>query len=276
MLKLLKYELRKARTPILILFGLTAVAEAYYLAGLYLLDENEAHVPIALLLMLGLAMAAWIVVLVRGVTSYSGELKSRRAYLIFMTPHSTRKIMASKFLFTLLLSAIVCVTGGLLCVVDFRLLLSRLGAYEEFIADLNEALTELGVHMDQILLAGLFTLIYGALSFLSFFAIAYLAVTLSHTFFRDKSWRWVMAVVFFMAINYGIGKLNNAFPAVYSALNYTDAPGIANIIAAYDLETTQDFSELLIYLVPQSLVSLGAILVSLFGCAFMLEKKISL
>ncbi len=276
MLKLLKYELRKARTPILILLGLTAAAEAYFLAGLYVLDQEDAHFVIALLLMMFLALAAWIVVLVRGVTSYSGELKSRSSYLIFMTPHSTRKIMASKFLFSLLLSGLFWAVGGLLCAVDFRLLLEEAGEYEEFIADLNEVLTGMGIHADQILLAGLFTLLYMVLSFLSFFAVAYLAVTLSHTFFRDKSWRWVMAVVFYIALNYGISALSSVFPAVYTALNYADAPGVANIAAAYDLDTTPDFSALLVYLVPQALISLGTILASLFGCAFMLEKKISL
>ncbi len=276
MLKLLKYELRKARTPILILFGLTAAAEAYFLAGLYALDQEEGHFAIALMLLIFIALAAWIVILVRGVTAYSGELKSRASYLIYMTPHSTLTIMASKFLFTLLLSAIFLAVGGTLCVVDGTLLLKKMGDLEAFLTELNTLLTQIGVHADQILFAGLFTLLYLALSFLSFFAVAYLAVTLSHTFFRDKSWRWVMAVIFYIAINYGISALNGVFPAVYESLNYADAPGTANIIAAYGLETTQSFTELLVYLVPQALVSLGVILTSLFGCAFMLDKKISL
>ena len=63
---------------------------------------------------------------------------------------------------------------------------------------------------------------------------------------------------------------------VYTALNVVDAAGVNKIAAAYELDTTPDLSELLIFLVPQTLVSLATILGSLFGCAWMLEKKISL
>jgi hypothetical protein len=276
MLKLLKYEFRKAMTAMLIMLGITAAAQGYFLAGLYVLDDWELHSVIAAMLLMFASFAAYIFVLVRGVASYSSELKSRSGYLIFMTPHSTRKIMASKFLFTLILCAIFGGLYALLGFLDFRLLLEKLGEYEEFLTELNEMLTELGIHTDQIAFGAVFTVIYIALSMLSFFAVAYLAITLSHTFFRDKKWRWVMALVFYMVINYAISFVSSLFPMVYTALNVMDAAGVNKIAAAYELDTTPDLSELLIFLVPQTLVSLATILVSLFGCAWMLEKKISL
>lgn len=276
MLKLIKYEFRKALTAILIMLGITAAAQGYFLAGLYVLEDWELHSVIAAMLLMFASMAAYIFVLVRGVASYSGELKSRSSYLIFMTPHSTRKIMASKFLFTLILCAIFGGLYAVLGLLDFRLLLERLGEYEEFLAELNEMLVQLGIHTDQIAFGAVFTVVYMALSMLSFFAVAYLAITLSHTFFRDKKWRWVMALVFYMVINYAISYISSLFPMVYTALNVMDAAGVNKIAAAYELDTTPDLSELLIFLVPQTLVSLATILVSLFGCAWMLEKKISL
>lgn len=276
MCKLIKYEFRKALTAILVMLGVTAAAQGYFLVGLYLLEDWEMHSVIAaMLLMLG-SMVAYIFVLVRGVASYSGELKSRSSYLIFMTPHSTRKIMASKFLFTLILCAIF---GGLYTVLGFldvRLLLEKLGEYEDFLSELNEVLVELGIYTDQIAFGAVFTVVYMALSMLSFFAVAYLAITLSHTFFRDKKWRWIMALIFYLVINYAISFISSLFPMVYTALNVVDAAGVNKIAAAYELDTTPDLSELLIFLVPQTLVSLATILGSLFGCAWMLEKKISL
>ena len=184
--------------------------------------------------------------------------------------------MASKFLFTLILCAIFGGLYALLGLLDIRLLLERLGEYEEFLTELNEMLTELGIHTDQIAFGAVFTVIYMALSILSFFAVAYLAITLSHTFFRDKKWRWVMALIFYLVINYAISFVSSLFPMVYTALNVMDAAGVNKIAAAYNLDTTPNLSELLIFLVPQTLVSLATILVSLFGCAWMLEKKISL
>lgn len=277
MLKLLKYEFRKALVSILVLLGITAAMEGYFLYGVFSGEgEPSYHAAIAAMLLVFMTLAVYIFVMIRGVTSYSGELRSRSAYLIFMTPNSTRKIMASKFLFTLALSAFFALVYIGLGYLDIRLLLERLGEYAELIEIIDEAMKELGIHTDQIILAGVFTVIYAALSTLSFFAVAYLAVTLSHTFFRDKSWRWLMAIVFYIALNYLIGFINSLFPAAYSMLNYMDVPGMNNIIAAYNLETTPDFTTLLLYVVPQALVSLATILVSFFGCAYMLEKKISL
>lgn len=276
MLKLLKYECRKALVPMLIMLGITLAAEGYFLAGLYVMEDWEMHSVIASTLLMFLAMAAYIFVLVRGVVSYSGELKSRSSYLIFMTPHSTRKIMASKFLFTLILCAVFGGVYAALGFMDFKLLLTEMGEYEEFLQGMNEMFTELGVHTDQIAFGAVFTVAYMALSMLSFFAVAYLAITLSHTFFRDKKWRWVMALVFYMVINYAISALSNLFPTVYTALNVMDAAGTDKIAAAYGLQTTPDFSALLVYIIPQTLVSLATIIGSLFGCAWMLEKKISL
>ena len=85
-----------------------------------------------------------------------------------------------------------------------------------------------------------------------------------------------MALVFYLVINYAVGFLGSLFPMVYSALNVMEAAGTAKVAAAYNLDTTPNLAELLVYIVPQTLLSLGTILGSLFGCAWMLEKKISL
>lgn len=276
MFKLLKYEFRKGLTSILVMLGVTAALEAYFLYGLFSWQDEGAHAIIAASLLMFMALAVYIFVLVRGVTSYSGELKSRSAYLIFMTPHSTRKIIASKFLFTFVLSVLF---GGLyigLGALDVGLLLQEMGELEEFLAMFGEAMKELGIRVDQIVLAGVFSVMYMLLSMLSFFAVAYLAVTLSHTLFRDKSWRWVMAILFFWMINYGIGLINTIFPTVYVNLRFTEMPGMSNLAAAYGIQTGPTFTDLLVLMVPQALVSLATVVVSFFGCAWMLDKKVSL
>ncbi|MBQ7848173.1 MAG: hypothetical protein IJ343_00420 [Clostridia bacterium] len=276
MFKLLKYEFRKGLTAMLVMLGVTAALEAYFLYGLYSGPENEVHAALAAMLLVFMTFAMYVFVLIRGVTSYSGELKSRSSYLIFMTPNSTRKIMASKFLYPLVLGTGLALLYIALGVLDFSLLLGYLGEWEDFLNELQVFLKEMGVHADQIIFGAVFAVIYMLLSVLSFFAVAFLAVTLSHTFFRDKSWRWLMALVFYIGINYAIGAVNGLFPAVYSSLHVMDAPGVANITAAYGIDTTPEFSELLIYVLPQALVSLAVILISFFGCSWMLEKKISL
>ncbi len=289
MLKLLKYEFRKGLTALLIMLGVTAALEGYFLYGLTRINveavespfvvsttSDPTHALLAAMLLIWMALAMSIVVLVRGVTSYSGELKHRSSYLIFMTPNSTLKIVGSKFLFTFLLALLAMAVYGALGVLDVTLLLRRMGALEEFLREMNVALADMGIHLEQIVFAGVLAVAMMILSALSLCAVAYLAVTLSHTFFRDKSWRWLVAVLFYWLITQGISVLNGLFASPFEQLVIAEAPGVANISTAYGIDTTPDLSALLLLLVPNMLVSVGTVIASLFGCSWMLSKKVSL
>lgn len=280
MLNLLKYEFRKALTAMLILLGGTLAAEAYFLYGMRVMEEKPEHLAISMLVLLLLSLVVYIFVLVRGVASYSGELKSRSSYLIFMTPNSTRKIMASKFLFTLILCIIFGGLYALIGFVDFRMLLEAAGEYEEFIEALNDMLMAMGVHTDQLIVGIVFTVILMGLSMLSFFAVAYLAITLSHTLFRDKKWRWVMALIFYFVINYALNTISTLFPMMYTSLQIYTGPAVMYTAEGEMVIPEPDYAELFrtmfTFLLPQAVISLLTIVGSLFGCAWMLEKKVSL
>lgn len=280
MLNLLKYEFRKALTAMLILLGGTLAAEAYFLYGMRVMEEKPEHLAISMLVLLLLALVVYIFVLVRGVASYSGELKSRSSYLIFMTPNSTRKIMASKFLFTLILCIIFGGLYALIGFVDFRMLLEAAGEYEEFIEALNDMLMAMGVHTDQLIVGIVFTVILMGLSMLSFFAVAYLAITLSHTLFRDKKWRWVMALIFYFVISYALNTISTLFPMMYTSLQIYTGPAVMYTAEGEMVIPEPDYAELFrtmfTFLLPQAVISLLTIVGSLFGCAWMLEKKVSL
>ena len=280
MLNLLKYEFRKALTAMLILLGGTLAAEAYFLYGLRVMEEKPEHLAISMLVLLLLSLVVYIFVLVRGVASYSGELKSRSSYLIFMTPNSTRKIMASKFLFTLILCIIFGGLFALIGFVDFRMLLEAAGEYEEFIEALNDMLMAMGVHTDQLIVGIVFTVILMGLSMLSFFAVAYLAITLSHTLFRDKKWRWVMALIFYFVISYALNTISTLFPMMYTSLQIYTGPAVMYTAEGEMVIPEPDYAELFrtmfTFLLPQAVISLLTIVGSLFGCAWMLEKKVSL
>lgn len=276
MLKLLKYEFRKGLTALLIMLGVTAALEAYFLYGLYINAEDGWHAALAASLLMIMTFAMSVFVMVRGVTSYSGELKSRSAYLIFMTPHSTLKIVASKFLYTFVLGVLMAALYGALGLLDIGLLLEEFGELEEVIAVINESMAELGFHLNQYVFAVVLGLLMVLLYALSFCAAAYLAVTLSHTLFRDKGWRWLVALGFFWLIMQGMSALYGLFPSPFDKLVTQTAPGLGVIAANYSIHLTPTFSELLPALLPHALASLGMILASLFGCAWMLEKKVSL
>lgn len=276
MLKLLGYEFRKGLTGLLIMLGATAALEGYFLYGLYINAEDGWHAALAAMLLVFMTLAMTIFVMVRGVTSYSGEMKSRSAYLVFMTPHSTLKIVASKFVFTFVLGLMMAALYGALGLLDIGLLLGRFGELEETIELINEAMTQAGFHLNQYVFAVLLSLLLVMLYALSVCAAAYLAVTISHTLFRDKSWRWLAALVLFWLLMQLVGTLYGLFPSPLEALVYQTAPGLAKITAVYDVQLTPELADLLPALAPHALTSVGVILASIFGCAWMLDKKVSL
>lgn len=276
MLKLLKYEFRKGLTGLLIILAATAALQGYFLYGLYINPEDFWHVAVATMLLCITTFAVSIFVLVRGVTSYSGELKQRSAYLIFMTPHSTLKIVASKFLFTFVLGVAAAVFYGALGMLDLTLLLDETGELEEVINIISEGMSSMGLHLEQYVFALLLGLLMVLLYALSFCAAAYLAVTISHTLFRDKGWRWLVALALFWALMQGVSWIYGLFPSPFEMLVYQTAPGLEQLAVNSDISLTPDLADVLPVLLPHALTSVGVILVSLFGCAWMLEKKVSL
>lgn len=274
MLKLVKYEFRKARAALLILFAITAALQGLFQYGLAA-DNSDALIA-SIVLLTVCAFGVAVFVLVRGVTTYTAELKSRAGYLTFLTPNSTLKIVGSKFLYTflnaLMAFAIFC---GLLFA-DVSQLLVYLNEYKTAAEFFTTLISSYGIHINEILMYALFYMLYGFLSLLEFVAVAYLATTLSATFFRDKRWSWVVSVVLFIAITWGINRLNGLFLAPLSTVTLVDVEHLMTGTFAPRINVDVWNTILLPAVGTTALISVGVILLSLFGCAYMLEKKVSL
>lgn len=185
MWKLLKYEFRRARTSLLTVLGVIAVLEMYFLISLGV--DHMEHVVIAAVLMMFATYGAAVYVFVRGVASYASELKAKSAYLIFMTPNSGLKIMGSKYLYTFVNGILLGGVCGALGALDLSLIMMHEDDWQSFLRMMDIFLrVNQGVQTGQIVLAIVFYLVLVLLSLLTFFAMAYFAITLSHTLFRDK------------------------------------------------------------------------------------------
>lgn len=270
MLKLIKYEFRKARTAMLVMLCVLAALEGYFLGALAL--EKNDHVAVAIMLLMVGVYAAAIFVFVRGLTSYTSELKNRNAYLIFMTPNSGLKIMGSKYLYTFVNGLLVGAVCAALAAVDITLFFRANGEIDTLLSFLRRMLANYGVYLDQMVLYVLIMALYGMLSMLAFFAVAYLAITLSHTLFRDKKWRGFVSFVLFVAMNYGISRLVGLFPSPTEQLLLIDL----NPDAANAERTVTTLGQLLPLLVPSACMDLVCVVASLFGCGWMLDQKVSL
>lgn len=270
MLKLIKYEFCKARTMFAALLGVAAALEVYFLVSLKL--GRESHVVASLALLMLCAGALTLFALVRGVTSYSGELSRRSGWLVFMTPNSTLKIVASKFAYTFLNGLFFAALIAGVSALDLRLTMSYYGEWESFLEGLRSMLSMQGVPVNEILAGIAFGVAYGFLAILSEIALAYLAITLSCTMFGEKRWRWLPSLVLFALLSWLVNWICGRFPSPVDQLFVLDeAMSARSASVSIAMRKTVVPS-----LLPTMLVSLGTILLSMFGCSAMLKKWVSL
>ena len=269
MWKLLKYEFRRARTSLLTVLGVIAVLEMYFLISLGV--DHMEHVVIAAVLMMFASYGAAVYIFVRGVASYASELKAKSAYLIFMTPNSGLKIMGSKYLYTFVNGILLGGVCGALGALDLSLIMMHEDDWQSFLRMMDIFLrVNQGVQTGQIVLAVAFYLVLMLLSLLTFFAMAYFAITLSHTLFRDKKWRTWVALLIFIGVYWGLSYLQGLLPNPVENL-------VFNTMYDPNAEiTVTTFADMIPQMVPYALYDLAIVLLSLFGCGWMLDKKVSL
>ena len=254
MLKLMKYELRKARTIYLILLAGIIALQVYFLISLQANSDSRIIVSVSFLF-IGAYIAA-IVLLIMGIVSYSKELKQKTSYLIFLTPNSTLRVMLAKMLHTLLSGIVFGALLFALALWDVRLLIVHYGEYISLYELVEELLIRYSINLQQIYMLIGYSLAAVLLTAISALVVAYLAITLSATLLQQSRLRDFVSVVFYFAILYGLNRLSQL---------YFDADVV--------LTNAMDILHILTPLIIQNAV---VIVVSLLGSAWLLEKKVSL
>ena len=247
MLKLIKYELRKNRTALLIVLAILVAVEVYFLGSMAAESDNDVFASLTLMF-LGFFAIAFAVFII-GVTAYSGELKRKSSYLIFMTPHGTLAIVASKLLFTL-------VIGLLFSAVNMPLIAERYGEWRGYYNLFDQILLQQGVDLGQIIAGLVLTILQFFLNILSVVGVAYFSVTLSATILQSRKGRGLLSFLFFALFSYAL---------MYVSGLYVRTEFVNGTTTVY-FET----------LAPAILQSAIVLLASLFGSAWLLKKHVSL
>ncbi len=254
MFNLIKYELRKVRTTYAVLLGCILLLEGYFLGSIA--SKAEVHMLVSAILLMVVAYVCAIIVFVMGVTAYSSELKQKTSYLIFMTPHSAASVMCAKMLYSVV-SALFF--GGILAVLgwwDFKLLMAEYGEYITMYEFLEMFVAEAGVSLPQLYATVGLSLITVLLNILCALVVAYFAITLSATILQQRKGRGFITLLIYFAINFCLTKL---------AETYTDPDAVL-----------RGFEDMLPALLPNILQCAAVIAASIFGSAWLLEKKVSL
>ena len=270
MLKLIKYEFIKARTAFFALLGVAAALELYFLIALR--QDDEMHVILSLVALIFCAMGLGLFALVRGVTTYSSELNRRSGWLVFMTPNTTLKIVASKFIYTFLNGLFFAALIAGVFAVDYRMTMDYYGEWESFLEGLRSMLSMQGVAVDRLVGAVVFTVACGALSILAEIALAYLSITVSCTLCRESRWRWLPSLVLFIALSWLVSWICNLFPSPVEDLLAMDEMIVDGAVRATMVVQTNIVPALM----PSLLVSLATLLICMFSCAGLLKKWVNL
>lgn len=188
-----------------------------------------------------------------------------------MTPNSGLKIMGSKYLYTFVNGILLGGVCGALGALDLSLIMTHEDDWQSFLRMMDIFLrVNQGVQTGQIVLAIVFYLVLVLLSLLTFFAMAYFAITLSHTLFRDKKWRTWVALLIFVGVYWGLSYLQGLLPNPVENLVFTTVNDPNAEI------TITTFADMIPQMLPYALYDLAIVLLSLFGCGWMLDKKVSL
>ncbi len=256
MLKLIKYEARKNRTLLAVVLSVIAALEAYFLISIAVKSEVNAFIATSLIPFA--CMFTGLTIFIMGISAYSRELKQKSSYLIFMTPSSPLSIVASKLLFTLVTGLVFTVLLAALTSLDFSMMMDTYSqGWRGYYNLLDVMMAESGMSLNSVLLTLLFFALLIFLDLVSTIGVAYLSITLSATFLQNKKGKGLVSVVLFCAISYGLSRLSG-------------------LTVGEHIYSLADYAQLMRALVPTLIQDLCVLILSLIGCAWMLEKRVSL
>ncbi|MGN0395565.1 MAG: ABC transporter permease [Coprococcus sp.] len=255
MLKMLKYEWRKNILSVLIVLGVYAALEIYYLIACYGL-ESRSHASISMSLLFLAASFSYIFVLLYGIISYSSDLKNKSGYLVFMAPISSFKIIGAKLLSTLVTGVLLLVAICGLIFLNYNIACAQFGL--DSIIDVGtELLSMFGYSFSSILISILFFVFTFLLEFYMIVTVGYLAVSISSTVLQNKKGKGFVSVLLFIVIIVLVSIVSNHLPVINSIDNTT-------------------FANQLLRNTPELIWMIIITLSGYIGSSLLLEKKISL
>lgn len=253
MLHLIKYEIRRNLFTLLALYASILGIELFTLYSILTQSTTKTAISYALIIFCGFVGIMYIFIM--GIQSYSKELGSKYSYMVFMTPNSTQKIITSKFLFIGVVALITSVISISLIVLDYNLVLTNFPQVADSISMAKIFTAEMGYDVSGL---AIYLIIYFIIFWISIFsaiAIAYFAITLSATMLANKKGRGIISVVLFFILNFIISYVTGYFPKLEIG------SGVINML--FEPSLTYIFHILII-------------ICSIFGNAYLLDKKVSL
>ena len=204
-MKLLKYEIRKGITLKLILLGIFALLEGFFVFSCVNHNPDQTVLSATLLVLVGLC---GIVTLgVQSMLTLHHDMNTKQAYMLFMTPRSCYAILGAKLVESVL--SIVIAAG--LCVgcaaLDYRLVQQSFGELQEMMDFLKQMTQMLQIKMDLMSIVTFGTNLL--FSWIFMVTTTYLADVLVSSLLRGKKMGGLLAFILFVILNSLVGEAIN-------------------------------------------------------------------
>ena len=229
MLRLLKYELRKTQFSKLVLLGITLVAQAVFLTGLW--GKKEDTLAIGAFLLFAIAIVGIALMGILSVVTLHRDMNTKQGYMLFMTPNSCYRILGAKVIecaLSLLLAGAFFFGLGYL---DFSLILGE-GTNKQIWDMFNQMVRTINQHivLDAPHISALIFEIIA--TWLCTITTAYLADVISSSLLNGKKGGLLITFLIFLLLNYGISKLLQLVPSTIGVIPVLLWQGVIALVLA--------------------------------------------
>ena len=220
MLKLIKYEVRRSRTSLMAMLG--AAFALYLAAPLGAMMERDGLMSISMFGLMFYCFAAYVYVLIRGVSAYSGELSTRSGYLMLMAPRSTLSIVLSKLLFTLCFAIVMLAVCALACIGSAAIFMDEVFDVRGLIPMLKYVALNMEIDLSALGFFCLYAVVSVLISVISIVSMGYLAATLSAAIAARGKGAKLLSVALFIVLLILVGKVSTMAAPDAAVQNFTD------------------------------------------------------
>ena len=204
MLRLLKYELRKTLFSKMVLLGITVIAEAVFLIGLWGDKDNTLAIGAALLFFIAIIGIGLMGIL--SLATLHKDMNTRQGYMLFMTPNSTYRILGAKVAECGLSLLGIGAVGFGLGALDYSLMEKELQFITSILKNFSVELVPTLPNMSALL-------VYIICNVLCSVTTAYLADVISSSLLNGQKGNLVITFALFALLNFGIQKIMAVVPA---------------------------------------------------------------
>ena len=258
--KLIKYEFKATMRSFLAIYAsliLTGI-----LIGIFMFANVEVGMSLGMLIMVALMITLGVLTVTVIIKRFSKNLLGDEGYFMMTLPVSTKKIVASKIITSVVYLILSTIVVFLVFVVI--MLPSGIGTMKEFIRSMGNVWNYMVMNLlsaRDIILNMIITFMIGIVDYVSFILVIYTSLSIGQLKPFNKH-RTPFAIIAFFVINMIVSVISDGLSNLLESMNILTAPQSMSMLNAVSLYTLTFYS----------VVSIVLFMIT----SYILEKKLNL